>query len=246
MKNKKPLIILAVVVLIAVGYVLKLTFFPEKFLYAGTIEATRIDIPARVSSVVAMRSVNEGDKVTQGQVLMELACEDFKLAAGIARENYARAARLYRQGSDSREAYDQILNRKQDVDLKLTWCKIIAPLAGTILNKYHEPGEMVGPGTRLFTMANLQDVYAYIYVPQASVAKLKLGQPLSGALPEMDDREFPGKIVHINETAEFTPKNVQTREERTRLVFGVKIAFENKEEILKPGMTVEVKLPEEE
>lgn len=245
MKNKKPLIILAVVVLLAIGYVLKITFFPAKFLYAGTIEATRIDIPARVMSVVASRAVNEGDKVTQGQVLMELACEDLKLAAGNAQDNYSRAARLYRQGSEAKEAYDQILNRKQDVDLKLTWCKITAPLAGTILNKYHEPGEMVNPGTRLFTMANLQDIYSYIYVSQASIAKLKLGQELRGTLPEMGNREFQGKIVHINDVAEFTPKNVQTREERTRLVFGVKIAFDNKEEILKPGMTVEVALPGE-
>lgn len=245
MKNKKPLIVVALVLLLAIGYILKITFFPAKFLYAGTIEATRIDIPARVGSVVATRTANEGDKVTQGQVLMELACEDLKLAGGIAQDNYSRAARLYRQGSEAKEAYDQILNRKQDIDLKLAWCKITAPLAGTILNKYHEPGEMVAPGTRLFTMANLQDIYAYIYVPQASVAALKLGQELKAVLPEMGSREFQGKITHINEVAEFTPKNVQTREERTRLVFGVKIAFDNKDEILKPGMTVEVKLPEE-
>lgn len=245
MKNKKPLIALAVIVLVALGYILKITFFPAKFLYAGTIEATRIDVPARVSSVVATRLVNEGDKVTQGQALMELACEDYKLAAGIATDNYSRAARLYRQGSEAKESYDQILNRKQDVDLKVAWCKITAPLAGTILNKYHEPGEMVNPGMRLFTMADLQDIYAYIYVPQQSVAKLKLGEQLTGILPEMNNREFHGKITHINDEAEFTPKNVQTREERTRLVFGVKIAFDNKEEILKPGMTVEVRLPEE-
>jgi len=245
MKNKKPLIVLAILILAAVGFALKFYVFPAKFLYAGTVEATRVDVPARVTSVVATRTASEGDKVTQGQVLMELSCEDYKLAAGIAQDNYSRAARLYRQGSEAKEAYDQILNRKQDVDLKVAWCKIVAPLTGTILNKYHEPGEMVNPGTRLFTMANLQDIYAYIYVPQESVAKLKIGQKLTGILPELKDKEFAGTISHINDEAEFTPKNVQTREERTRLVFGVKIAFDNKDEILKPGMTVEVNLPKE-
>lgn len=245
MKNKRVFIIAAVIVLLVSAFVLKTYVFAGKFSYVGTIEATKIDIPARVSSVVAARKVNEGDKVKSGQTLMELSCEDYKLAQSIAGDNYSRAARLYKQGSEAKEAYDQILNRKQDADLRVAWCNVTAPSDGTILNKYHEAGEMVNPGTRLFTMANLQDIYAYIYVPQTSVAKLKLGEKLTGILPEMNNKEFQGTIIHINEEAEFTPKNVQTREERTRLVFGVKIAFDNKEEILKPGMTVEVTLPGE-
>jgi HlyD family secretion protein len=69
---------------------------------------------------------------------------------------------------------------------------------------------------------------------------------LRGHLPELDDREFEGVILKINDEAEFTPKNVQTRAERERLVFGVKLGFRdvNAGEILKPGMTVEVALPE--
>ena len=69
-----------------------------------------------------------------------------------------------------------------------------------------------------------------------------------GLLPELNHREFTGKIVKINDEAEFTPKNVQTRAERTRLVYGVKVSFlgVNEEEILKPGMTIEVELPRSE
>jgi len=61
--------------------------------------------------------------------------------------------------------------------------------------------------------------------------------------PELGMREFKGVITVINDKAEFTPKNVQTRKERTRLVFGVKITFQNPDRILKPGMTLEVSLP---
>lgn len=244
MKNKK-IIPIVIVLLIVIGIAVKYYFFPAEFLYAGTLEATKVDISARVTSVIANRLVKEGDKVQQGQALMELTCEDYKLASNIARENYDRASRLYRQGSEAKEAYDQMLNRKQDVDLKLSWCQVAAPMNGTILNKYHEAGEMVNPGSRLFTMANLQDIYAYIYVPHDMLAKLKIGQNLTGLLPEMKNKEFSGTITHINEEAEFTPKNVQTREERTRLVFGIKVSFNNQEEILKPGMTLEVRLPKE-
>jgi HlyD family secretion protein len=67
---------------------------------------------------------------------------------------------------------------------------------------------------------------------------------LNGHLPEMGDRLFIGKILKINDEAEFTPKNVQTRSERERLVFGVKVSFlgVNEDEILKPGMTIEIEL----
>jgi HlyD family secretion protein len=70
---------------------------------------------------------------------------------------------------------------------------------------------------------------------------------LRGYLPELDNREFDGEILKINDEAEFTPKNVQTQAERERLVFGVKVSFRdaNAAEILKPGMTIEVALPEE-
>jgi HlyD family secretion protein len=245
MKNKKLIPVIVILLLIVLGIFIKFRYFAAEFRYAGTVEATKIDIPARVSSVIAAQLVKEGDRVEKGQTLMELACEDYKLAAKIAKENYDRATRLYRQGSEARESFDQVQNKKQEMDLKVAWCTITAPTAGTILNKYHEPGEMVALGSRLFTMANLQDIYAYIYVPQSIIAKLKIGERLTGVLPELSDKEFSGVITHINEEAEFTPKNVQTREERTRLVFGIKIAFENKEEVLKPGMTLEIRLPQE-
>jgi len=57
-------------------------------------------------------------------------------------------------------------------------------------------------------------------------------------------RKLTGRVTHINSEAEFTPKNVQTRQERTRLVFGVKISFDNKDGLLKPGMTIEMDLPD--
>jgi HlyD family secretion protein len=82
-------------------------------------------------------------------------------------------------------------------------------------------------------------------VPQPVIAYLKPGMRLKGYLPEMSSREFDGVIEKINDEAEFTPKNVQTRSERERLVFGIKVNFHesNAEEILKPGMTIEVELP---
>jgi len=93
-------------------------------------------------------------------------------------------------------------------------------------------------------VADLSEVWVYIYVPHDTLAGLKPGMAVEGYLPEAGDREFPGRISVIYSEAEFTPKNVQTRKERTRLVFAVKVVFPNPDETLKPGMTIEVKPPE--
>ncbi len=243
-KIKKRLMII-VPAIIVLGVVIKLAFFRENFLYAGTIEVTKIDLPARVSSVIQKLNVREGDRLQRGQAMLTLSCEDYKLAQEIANRDYERADKLFRVGSQPKEIYDNMKNRKEDTDLKINWCNITSPITGVVLNKYHEEGEMVTPGTRLFTIASLKEnVYAYIYVPQNLVAKLALGEKLTGYLPELDMKEFQGSITQVGDEAEFTPKNVQTREERTRLVYAIKVSFQNDQEILKPGMTIEVKIPE--
>jgi len=125
------------------------------------------------------------------------------------------------------------------------WCSIKSPVSGRLLYSYRENGELVAPGTKLATVADLSEVWAYIYVPHDMLAKLKTGMEVKAFLPEAGNMEFPGRVSVIYSEAEFTPKNVQTRKERTRLVFAVKVAFSNPDEILKPGMTVEVRLPEQ-
>ncbi|MBV2167259.1 MAG: efflux RND transporter periplasmic adaptor subunit, partial [Bdellovibrio sp.] len=119
------------------------------------------------------------------------------------------------------------------------WCEIKSPLRGTVLTTYFEPGEMVGPGSKLLTIGNLDEVYAYFYLPHDEISHLKLQQEVTAFLPELEKKPFSGVISFINPEAEFTPKNVQTREERTRLVYGVKVSFQNPEGVLKPGMTLE-------
>jgi len=234
-------------VLIAAAIAVKLEFFRDDFLYAGTLEATKVDLSARISSAIESVKVQEGDRVTENQELVVLACEDVKIAAELANENYQRTLRLFRAGTATQEALDQVKNRKDDADVRLDWCSVRSPIRGTILSRYREPGEWVNPGTKLLTLANIQDIWTYVYVPQPEVSKLQVGMKLKGYLPELNNREFDGTIIKVNDEAEFTPKNVQTRAERTRLVFGVKVSFlgSNAEEILKPGMTIEVKLPQD-
>ena len=244
-KKAKARRILIVLVAALAVVAIKLFVFPSAFRYAGTLEATKVDIYSQVPSAITTVDVYEGDHVEQNQKLLQLACPDIRVADDLATINFNRNQRLFHTGTASQETLDQMKNRKDDADVRLGWCQISSPLHGTVLNRYHEPGEWVNVGTKLFTLANIRDIWAYIYVAQPDVWQLKPGMKLEGHLPEMHDRVFTGTILKINDEAEFTPKNVQTRSERERLVFGVKVSFlgSNEEEILKPGMTIEIVLP---
>jgi HlyD family secretion protein len=240
---KKKIIPLALIAAIGVLAFLKMKSAGE-FRYAGTIEATETDLSARSPGVIERYGAREGDPVKKGQVIAALDCADLRLAAGIAAEDFKRAEELYTGGSVSKENYDRLKYRRDDSALKVDWCSVKSPVDGRLLYAYKEKGELVGPGTKLATVADLSEVWAYIYVPHDLLAKLSAGMEVKGFLPEAGDKEFPGRISVIHPEAEFTPKNVQTRKERTRLVFAVKAAFPNPGETLKPGMTIEVKLPE--
>lgn len=243
MNNKK--IALAVVAALALGGAVKLLFFNKPFLFAGTLEATKVDLSARLSSQIQTVVPQEGDRVTGDEEVVKLLCDDTRVAADLANINYKRSNRLFENGTISPDQMDQVRNKKEDADVRMSWCSIRSPIDGTVLSRYHEPGELVTPGTKLLTLANIKDIWAYIYVPQPDVARLKPGQKLTAYLPEQDMRAFQGTVLKVNEEAEFTPKNVQTRAERERLVFGVKVSFlgANQDEVLKPGMTIEVALP---
>jgi HlyD family secretion protein len=245
-KKKPPkIIILGAVLVITAAIIVKLIFFKGEFLYAGTLEATKVDLSARLASTIKRVNVQEGDRVTEHQEAAILSCEDVKVADELATVDFLRTRDLLKTGSATQDTMDKVRNKKQDADIRLSWCSIQSPIHGTVLSRYHEPGEWVNPGTKLLTLANIRDIWAYIYVPQPEVSKLKTGMKLKGYLPELNNREFEGTIIKINDEAEFTPKNVQTQAERERLVFGVKVSFlgSNEQEILKPGMTIEMKLP---
>ena len=114
-----------------------------------------------------------------------------------------------------------------------------------MLYKYYEPGEFIAAGRKLLTVADMAEVDVWVYVEHDLLARLAVGDAVTALLPETG-QTFKGTILSINDEAEFTPKNVQTRRERERLVYGVKTRFHNDAALtLKSGMTVEVSFAEE-
>lgn len=242
--SSKRLLIIAIVVVIGI-ILFNWYLMPKPFLYAGTLEVTKVDISARLAGAITEITVQEGDRVKPDEVVISLDCTDYKIAARLANQNYDRYIKLLKPGWTTPEMIDKLKTDMQDANTRVGWCTMYSPIQGKVLSRYHEPGEWMTAGTKILTLANIRDIWAYIYVPQPKIAALSLGMKLTAYLPELNNRIFEGTIIKINDEAEFTPKNVQTQTERERLIYGVKVSFlgSNDDEILKPGMTVEVKLP---
>ncbi len=113
---------------------------------------------------------------------------------------------------------------------------IYAPTGGTILSRPVEVGDVVSPGSPIFVMVDMNRLYLKVYIPEPDIPKLKLGDPADITVDAFPGKTFPARITKIFQDAEFTPKNVETKEERVKLVFGVELTFVEPEGSLKPGM----------
>ncbi len=110
------------------------------------------------------------------------------------------------------------------------------PISGVVLARLVEVGDLVSPGAPVLTVADLQRPYLRVFVPEADLGRVRLGQRVEVRVDAFPRRTFTGRVVEIANRAEYTPGNVQTREERTKLVFAVKIAVVNPGGVLKPGL----------
>jgi len=120
---------------------------------------------------------------------------------------------------------------------------IKSPMIGTVLTRNIERGEQVNPGTPLFTLVDMNQLYLKIYIPEPDVGKVQLDQEARIYVDAYPDKFFHARVSKVAQEAEFTPKNVETREERVKLVFAIELAIgENPEGVLKAGMPADAVL----
>ncbi|NGQ95170.1 HlyD family efflux transporter periplasmic adaptor subunit [Brevibacillus sp. SYP-B805] len=126
--------------------------------------------------------------------------------------------------------------------LQLEKATITAPEDGILLRKNITEGEVAKAGATLFTMMRKDKLKVKVYIPEAELGSVRVGEKVSLKADAYPDQTFTGVIRSISDKAEFTPKNVQTKNERTKLVFAVTIDVETGLDKLKPGMPVDVRL----
>jgi HlyD family secretion protein len=177
---------------------------------------------ARVEEVQAAEATvaAAASQVRAAQAAVDLA------VAGPRRETLQSAAARVEAARGSLAAAESLLAQT----------RIVAPGPGRVTLRNAEPGEVVTPGFPIVRVADLARVWLRVYVPEPLIGRVKLGQRAAVTADAFPGRAFPGVVTEIAEKPEFTPKNVQTREERVKLVFGVKIEVDNPGGDLKPGM----------
>lgn len=119
---------------------------------------------------------------------------------------------------------------------------IYAPVSGVILRKNVELGETIAPGNPVYTIGDLGNPWIKVYVKEDKLGLVKLGQKAEITTDSYPGKKYEGIVTYISSEAEFTPKNVQTQEERVKLVFGVKVSVKNINDELKPGMPADVRI----
>ena len=119
---------------------------------------------------------------------------------------------------------------------RLSYAQITAPVDGVVLSKNIEAGEYVSPGTPVVTIGDLNQVWLKAYIVETDLGKVKLGQKVSVTADTYPGKVYKGNIGFIASEAEFTPKSIQTAEERVKLVYRIKIILDNASRELKPGM----------
>lgn len=150
-------------------------------------------------------------------------------------------------GSLNRQMDAAEIERWQVVD-QLRKCRITSPIGGTVLEKYAEAGEYAVPGKPLFKIADVSDMMLRVYVTAPQLTSLKIGQQVKvyADLGEDGSHEYKGVVSWISDKAEFTPKTIQTRDERANLVYAVKVKVKNTDGMLKIGMYGEADFLSEE
>jgi HlyD family secretion protein len=138
---------------------------------------------------------------------------------------------------------DQAAAQVELLRKKLHDCAILAPSKGTVTLKAIEQGELVTVGMNVLRLTYLDHIKLTIYVSETDLGRVKLGQSADILIDSFGpDRPFKGVVTYISPVAEFTPKNVQTKEERSKLVFGVKIEADNTDGFLKPGLPADARI----
>ena len=253
-------------------------------IFSGTVEATEVKISAEVPGKILEMTVDQGDKVEKGQMLIiiDTASLNAQLAqakaarmaasgqvqainAGIknAKTNLGRSENLLGVGSISKQQYDSVNTTTETleaqrraawgqvkqaeatgdyVQIQIDKATVTAPISGVVLNKNVEPGEMAMPGSPLVTLADLENCWVRVYIPETKLGHIKLGQKAKVYSDSFPNKHYEGKVTMIAGEAEFTPKNVQTKKERVRLVYAVKVTVPNPDQELKIGMPVDAVL----
>lgn len=212
------------------------------------ILAGRQDVKTQLESLRkeltnAMADQKRIENLVKGQVASQKQLDDANLRIDVLKAKIDAQENLLNTGNTALTEQSRTIAAQLNViEDQLRRCRIINPVEGTVLTKYSESYEMTGVGKPLYKVADLSQMILRAYISNDQQSSVKIGQKVSVLVDDGDKsmRTYEGVVQWINDKAEFTPKTIQTKEERANLVYAVKIAVKN-DGLVKIGMYGEVK-----
>lgn len=200
----------------------------------------------------ARRDLDRTRKLYEGGAVSEEALDKARTAFEVASSRLAEArerAEMMEEGPREEEVRAQRARwasasaSLRALDATLDYMVVTAPFDGVVTVRHREPGEIVGPGSAALTVQDTDDRWVRIYVPEDRIGALDHGQPATITTDTYPERTYRGAVRFIASEAEFTPGNVQTQEERVKLVYRVKVQITGDPEAdLKPGVPADVRI----
>lgn len=181
----------------------------------------------------AERDLQRARSLAADRNLSEQQLRSAEDAVKEAQGNVARLASVVTQAEANLQA---AAGRADLIRLQLDKTRIEAPIDGTIVTKAIEVGELATPGRVLAVLVNLSQLELRVFVPERDLGKIQLGGPAHVTVDAFPEHYFLATVTRADQRTQFTPRDIHMPEERTRMVFGITLAVENAEGILKPGM----------
>jgi len=218
---------------------------------AGEVAAAQADLASAENDLQRFEKLlqtNSGSQKQRDDAATRRDVSRERLVTARAHEAAARDALAKLKAGARREEVDAARARVATSDAQIasleknrTDATVRAPMAGIVTERLLDPGEMAAARAPLVVLTDLDHAWAEVFVGEPDVPRLKLGQTAT-VITDAGSR-LEGKISFISSKAEFTPRNVQTAEDRSKLVYRVKIAVDNRQGVLKQGMPVEAEIP---
>ena len=216
------------------------------------IEQARATVNERMASLNVLESdLKRAKKLIEGRAITEQELETIKAQrdeaearSKLAEENLNLLIEGFRK-EDIAIGRTQLSEAKANLKKTETTLKdttLVCPNEGTLLTRVEEVGSVVNPGQIIATLSLKDAVWVYVYIPEPQLGKLAPGMKAEIITDTRPDKPYSGQIGYISPGAEFTPKNVETTELRTSLVYRVRIIADNPDDGLRQGMPVTVRL----
>jgi HlyD family secretion protein len=215
---------------------------------SGTVEATEYQVASAIAGRVETVTVTEGDTTKEGDVIARLDTSAFDLQVKQAQDGVKAAEAAVSQAKDTgtkadvRAAQARLDQAKAAVSLakvQLAYATVAAPHAGTIVSVTTNAGENASPGKTLATISDPNDLFVRVFIPETEIGNVEVGQK-AGITTDSTSRTYDGRVDFIASSAQFTPNNVETKDQRVKLVYEARVRISDRTGELKAGMPVDV------